>query len=62
MFEQNYPGPDHERTYRLKFILDMLAALDKMAQIAQKWQKTKVDDEQTSIPSFPSLSLKRMEY
>ena len=62
VFEQNYPGPDHERAYRLKIILNMLKALDKMAQTAQKWQKTKVDDDQTSIPNFPSLSLKRMEY
>ena len=62
VFEQNYPGPDHKRTYRLKIILNMLTALDKMAQTAQKWQKTKVDDDQTSIPNFPSLSLKRTEY
>ena len=62
MFEQNHPGPDHKRTYRLKFILNMLTALDKMAQTAQKWQKTKFDNDQTSIPNFPSLSLKRMEY
>ena len=62
VFEQNYPGPDHKRTYRLKIILNMLTALDKMAQTAQKWQKTKVDDDQTSIPNFPSLSLRRMEY
>ena len=62
MFEQNHPGPDHKRTYRLKIILNMLTALEKMAETAQNWQKTKVDDDQTSIPNFPSLSLKRMEY
>ena len=62
VFDQNYPGPDHKRTYRLKIILNMLTALDKMAETAQNWQKTKVDDDQTSIPNFPSLSLKRMEY
>ena len=62
MFEQNYPGPDSERIHRLNFILNMLAALDKMAQIAQNWKKTNADDDQTSIPNFPSLSLKRMEY
>ena len=62
VFEQNYPGPDHERAYRLKIILNMLKALDKMAQTAQKWQKTKVDDDQTPIPNLPPLSLKRMEY
>ena len=62
VFEQNYPDPDQKRTYRLKIILNMLTALDKMAQTAQKWQKTNVDDDQTSIPNFPSLSLKRMEY
>ena len=62
VFEENYPGPDHKRTYRLKIILNILTTLDKMAQTAQNWQKTKVVDDQTSIPNFPSLSLKRMEY
>ena len=62
VFDQNYPGPDHKRTYRLKFILNILTALDKMAKTAKNWQKAKVDDDQTSIPNFPSLSLKRMEY
>ena len=61
-FEQNYPGPDHKRTYHLEIILNMLTALDKMGQTVQKWQNTKVHDDQTPIPNFPSLSLKRMEY
>ena len=61
-FEQNYPGPDHERAYRLKFILNILRALDKIAQIAQMWQKTISDDDEPSVPNFPSLSLKGMEY
>ena len=62
VFEENYPGPDHKRTYRLKIILNILTALDKMAETAQNWQKTKVDDDQTPTPNLPPLSLKRMEY
>ena len=61
-FEKNYPGPDRQRIYRLNFILNMLTALDKMAQIAENWKKTNADDDKESIPNLPSLSLKRMEY
>ena len=62
VFEQNYPGPDHKRTDRLKIILNILTALDKMAETAQNWQKTNVDDDQNPTPNLPPLSLKRMEY
>ena len=62
LFEQNYPGPDYERAYRLIFILNLLTALEKTAQMAKTWQKKETDADETLITNFPSLSLKRKEY
>ena len=56
VFEQNYPGPDHKRTYRLKIILNILTALDKMAETAQNWQKTK----KRHVPFIPKFCQKSL--
>ena len=62
LFEHNYFGCDFKTGDHVQSVLSVLLVLEAIDNLITLFQKTKSDNDYTSIPDLPALSLKRKEY